>query len=176
MAAVRVDGSHALASHRPKQHVESLLEHQPPLKLQVLDHDVEVWWRWVDQLDSSAQDIPQVFDWIQILGTGRPTQPGDLLLLQEVVDDPCSMWASMVPCRVVPCLMVGRAGRAIGLRMSYLSAEPALLPWKQCRGSRDTGWSLPTPSGTTNQEDHAQELQRRGSNLVFILRREYGHF
>ena len=102
MAAVRVDGSHALASHRPKQHVESLLEHQPPLKLQVLDHDVEVWWRRVVQLDSSAQDIPQVFDWIQILGTGRPTQPGNLLLLQEVVEDPCSMWASMVPCRVMP--------------------------------------------------------------------------
>ena len=111
VAAVHVDEIQTLASHRPNKHVESLLEHQSNLKLQVLDQEVKVWWRWVVPKESSSQNIAQVFDWVQILGTGRPTQPGDVLLLQEVVDDPRSMWASMVPCRVVPCNMVRRAGQ-----------------------------------------------------------------
>ena len=40
VATVRIHGGQALVSHRPNQHVESLLGDQPPLKLQVLDQDV----------------------------------------------------------------------------------------------------------------------------------------
>ena len=54
MAAVRVDEGQALASHRPYQHVESVLGDQPPLKLHGLDQDVEVWWKWLVPSDSSS--------------------------------------------------------------------------------------------------------------------------
>ena len=66
MSPTGVDAVDAALSHGPDQGLQSVLGDCLPLLLQIPEQEVEVGWRRVVGVESTPQNVPHMFNGVQI--------------------------------------------------------------------------------------------------------------